>query len=145
MAWKVPLTYSSQDHEAQIFHRFRSSSSLQDITHFRIFPLTPMLEFESVTKFLAKKRNSLYFTIVAYVRIKFQWKRMKTVGVAFWNQQRYIIMWNCGRNVTTTRKLTNKQTNKRKTKNNNKKTPFTFKNWQFWNRKRKMSADMAER
>ena len=35
------------------FRQFRSTiSHFQDIVHFRIFPLTPMLKFQTATKFL---------------------------------------------------------------------------------------------
>ncbi len=54
----------------------------QDIPHFRIFPLTPILKFQNATYFntgpIAKKSNSPYSTMVDYVLIKFGWDHMKT-------------------------------------------------------------------
>ncbi len=55
-------------------------------------PLTPMLKFQGATIFfkiwpIAKKRDSLYSTMVANVHIKFGWHQMKTVGAGFWNFQ----------------------------------------------------------
>ncbi len=68
-------------------------SRFRDISHFRIFPLTPMLKFHSATKFvklgwLAREVIAyLHSIMVANVLIAFDWHRMKTVGVAFWNFQ----------------------------------------------------------
>ncbi len=53
------------------FRPFRSTiNRFQDVVHFRIFPLTPMLKFQSATKFfktwpIAKKSDSPYSTMVA--------------------------------------------------------------------------------
>ncbi len=63
-------------------------SRLQDIAHFRIFPLTHMLIFQSAIKFFNFGRLPIY-TITFYSLmttlfiIKFGSDRMKTGGVAF--------------------------------------------------------------
>ncbi len=84
------------------FHLFRSMiSSFQEIVHFRIFPLTPMLTFQSATIFftkwpIVKKSNHLYSTMAASILIKFGWDLMKTVGVAaFWNFQHHTVLQEC--------------------------------------------------
>ena len=72
---------------------FRSTiSRFQDITHFKIFPLTPMLKFvpqkcHKICIFweIAKIFITLYFPITTSFTIKFGSNRMQIVGeVAFW-------------------------------------------------------------
>ena len=63
--WKVPYIAQYIGPQVTNVHPFRSTiSHFQDIAQFRIFPLTPMLKFQSVTKFLifarSPKSNSLY-------------------------------------------------------------------------------------
>ncbi len=63
-------------------HPFRSTvSCVQGIGHITIFPSTPILKFQSATKCFAwlivKKSNSLYYPMVANVRMQFDWDRRK--------------------------------------------------------------------
>ncbi len=80
------------------FRPFRSTiSHFQDIAHFTIFPLTPMLKFQSATKclILTDYQNiymTLYSLIAALLIIKFGSDRIKTVGVAFWNFQPHMVL-----------------------------------------------------
>ncbi len=60
------------------FHPFRSTASrFQDIVHFIIFPLNPMLKCQSITNCfklvpIAKKSNTLHSPIVANALMKFE-------------------------------------------------------------------------
>ena len=67
-------------------HPFHSMiSRIQDIAHFRIFPLTPMLKFQSATFWGDCLNSSNFFCLMtALLFIKFGSNRIKTVtGVAF--------------------------------------------------------------
>ncbi len=50
LTWKVPYRWSFLDRD-QIFIRFALRSTVLDIAHFMIFPVTPMLKFQSATFF----------------------------------------------------------------------------------------------
>ena len=70
------------------FHPFRSMlSRFQDIAHFMIFRLTPMLKFQSATKFLADLQKisiTFYSLLTTLFIITFGSDRMKNGGgVAF--------------------------------------------------------------
>ena len=79
--------------ESQIFIRFTLRSAIFEIFHILGSPFIPIIKISKCHKIfktwlIAKKSNSLYFTMVANVLIKFGWHWMKTLGgVAFWNFQ----------------------------------------------------------
>ena len=52
------------------FHPFRSTiSHFQDIAHFGIFPLTPMLKFQSATDFLIFGRSPKHITLHSFIAL----------------------------------------------------------------------------
>ncbi len=72
-------------------------SRFQNIAHFRIFPLTPMLTFQSATKFLILADCQIIYSFNSLTTTLFIIKsgsaRIKTVGgVAFWNFQPHMVL-----------------------------------------------------
>ena len=69
------------------FHPFRSTiSCFQDIAHFRIFPLTPMLKFQSAINRLPIYTITFHSLMTTLFSVKFGSDRMKNgAGVVFWN------------------------------------------------------------